>query len=218
MRTQVSLLIVLSVGLACNTDPVGEVKELNVMSMERPWHEHTVESYSKSVDYRFIVPPGSKFGNAKEMCVALEVEANSTLKQNYDAYLADKTNKQRQDAFLDELSQAKVMCISHYLDNRHQRKGRRNYSKIRRHMFSYFDGTTSHRAFCWTNKKRNRYECRNSDRKIIYKIDNLQLFGKGVRSAIAAIGHKYDRNKKNARCAQCLPHAPAEGFSSWAIV
>ena len=154
MKVQVSLFIVLWVGLACNTDPVGEVKELNVMSAERPWHEHTVEDPGKTSDYRFIVRRNSKFGKAKDICVALEVGSNSALKKAYDANRNAPRDADLHDAYLAELAKAKILCMSRYLDNRHKDRRYSNYRKIRRNMFSYFDGTSSKRVFCWHNRNK----------------------------------------------------------------
>ena len=193
--------------LACNIDPIAAVKEANVMTMQRPWHEHTVEDPDKSTHYSFVGRPGSKFGwRTKEMCVALDVEPNSALKKTYDkkmSYYKKKTANPNSvtavegmvlhRAFLAELSKAKVLCISRYRDRRNKKKP--TYQS----MFSYFDGTAAHRAFCW--KENNSYVCRNSQREKLYEIKDLSnfkldRFNNSVSRSIASIGYRYDRNRK----------------------
>ena len=197
MRMQGSLLIILLWGLSCSISPDAAVKEANVMSLDRPWHEHTLESIGKTVDLHFIRDHGIKFYNTKEACVALEVEADSELKKAYDESRNKPHNADKYRKFLTELSKAKVLCLSRYQDNRNKYMGRRNYRKIKHNMFSYFDGTTSHRVNCHKHTKHPSFDCRDSDKKVVYKDPhNLKLIKGSVRKTLTDVGYGYDPKRK----------------------
>ena len=135
------------------------------MSLDRPWHEHTLESPDKTVDYWFIRDFGIKFYRAKEACVALEVEADSALKEAYDKSREKPHDADKYRKLLTELSKVKILCLSRYLDTRNKRTNRSNYHKIKHSMYSYFDGTASHRVSCHKHKNNPSFDCRGSDKK-----------------------------------------------------
>lgn len=175
MLAQIQLLTVSLLWLACTIDPNAAVKEANEMTKARPWHEHTLESPDKTINTKFAPHSESEKGK-KEICVALDVEKDSRLNQTYTDMITDNedSNKQQlQNAFLDELLKAKVLCIFRYRDNRTKTTGNSS-AAIYRKMFSYFDGKKSHRVQCYSHK--DTYQCRDKNRSIKYKITNRAPF------------------------------------------
>ncbi len=197
MRQQIFFFALATlVQVSCSVMPSARVQEADQTTGHSTWHEHTLEGPSKTVNYRFV----SLFENRedKQACVALEVGANSGLKSKYDALVTaydalqrDRHNQAKRqarstahDEFLAQLVQAKVLCISRYHDNRHQKWRRPNYRRIDRHLFSYFDGARSHRVFCREDKSENRFTCRGSAGGILYKIDDASSFRAGKKSVV----------------------------------
>ena len=154
--------------LACTFDPSTTVKEANEMTEARPWHEHTLESQSKTIATNFVYHPKA---DTKEICVALDVGGNSDLKNAYDTWLnnTDRSNRRPHNNFLTELERAEILCISRYRDNRTKTTAQPGKAIYRR-MFSYFDGQQAHRVTCYSET--DKYTCRDGKKRELYVIDN----------------------------------------------
>jgi len=179
MLAQISLLLSASLlWLACTIDPSAGVKEANDMTMERPWDEHTLEDPDKTITAKFVPHPESE-KDKKEICVALEVGENSALHTAYKDMIAEhdkpanQRNSQLHNDFLDELSTAKILCISRYRDNRPKTKTEPEKEIILK-MFSYFDGKDSHRVHCYSHD--NKFQCRDGKGSEKYWINNRAPF------------------------------------------
>lgn len=197
MRVQISLIILLLGKLSCHVDQdSAEVKVANAISLHYPWHEHTLVNPDQTVDYVFIPHEDSRFGGAKEMCVALEVESDSVLKKAYDANKANPYGAELHKAFLTELGKAKILCVARYRDNRNRvSRWRTNY--IHRNAYSYFDGEKSHRVNCWT--KNRKFICQNNNKQTLYEISNTNTHlnrTKSVTRSIVSIGERYSTSRK----------------------
>ena len=180
MLAQIQLLTVSLLWLACTIDPSAAIKKANDMTMERPWHEYTLEDSDKTITAKFVPHPESAKGK-KEICLALGVEKDSKLKKAYTEMITnndDKGSQQRHNAFLNELEKAKILCIFRYRDNR-TKTTENSSAAIYRRMFSYFDGKRSHRVQCYSHE--NTYQCRDKNRSIKYeyKITDPDPFFKG---------------------------------------